>query len=321
MPGKSNIEWTETTWNPVTGCSKVSPGCAHCYAETLTRRYAGAAGWPETFLPWTPENAEQNVVIHKDRIHQPSRWIKPRMIFVNSMSDLLHENIPDIYVEMIIDEMERASHHTYQVLTKRATRMREILQRRERRKLDYANAFALCPTEEMRTSPAAKDARKRAEAGPPKHIWWGVTVENQRWADERIPILLDTPAAVRFISAEPLLGPLDLKPYLYCQCNAWSRRAAMRQEQRDNEPIHSATCPISANGSYRKLGWVIIGGESGPHHRTFDPEWARDLVRQCRDAGVPAFMKQMGGNRPGNKLEDLPEDLRVREFPVLAVPA
>jgi protein gp37 len=267
MSADSKIEWTDTTWNPTTGCSKVSPGCAHCYAETLTQRYAGAKGWPAEFKPWTPTNAAENVVLHPSRLEDPFKWRTPRRVFVNSMSDLFHEEIPDHFRAGIFSVMRIAERHQFQVLTKRPEIMRDFVK------------------------------RWLAETGfdPLPNVWLGVTVENQRWADERIPILLDTPAAVRFVSAEPLLGRINLFPYLHVTSSG-----------RGNEYMH-----------YReRLDWVIVGGESGAKHRPFDPSWALDIVCDCRNSAVACFVKQLGGARPGNRLEDLPADLRVREFPV-----
>lgn len=277
MSGKTKIEWSEAVWNPATGCSKVSSGCANCYAETLTKRYAGANGWPATFLPWTPANAAENVVLHPDRLEAPFSWRKPRRVFVNSMSDLFHEQMPDDFIDQVFQVMALARQHTFQVLTKRPKRMRGWM-----------------------TKPSETKAIWSPTSWPLPNVWLGVTVENQRWADERIPILLDTPAAVRFISCEPLLGPVDLKPGDWIPPLGGGPRVNIFRPWEEMPP---------------PLDWVIVGGESGPKHRPFDPSWARSIVAQCREAGVAAFVKQLGGARPGNKLEDLPEDLRVREYP------
>ena len=225
----SAIEWTESTWNPVTGCSKVSPGCAHCYAETLSRRF----GWSAT--PWTPANAAVNVVLHPERLDVPLRWRRPRMIFVNSMSDLFHELVPLSFIEQVFEVMERASWHTFQVLTKRAERLAELAD-----DLDW-----------------------------PANVWMGVSIENNRWA-HRADLLREVPAALRFISAEPLLGPLD---------------------------------QLELDG----IDWLIAGGESGPGHRRVDPAWVIDLRDRCVDEGVAFFLKQWGGRTPkagGRALED-----------------
>ena len=225
---RSAIEWTEATWNPVTGCSKVSPGCAHCYAETLSQRF----GW--TRRPWTPANAEDNVTLHPERLDQPLRWRQPRMIFVNSMSDLFHELVPLDFIWDVFDVMTAASHHVFQILTKRHERMAELASL-----IDW-----------------------------PENVWMGVSIENRRWV-ERADYLRSVPAAVRFISAEPLLGPLD-------------------------------------NLLLEDIDWLIVGGESGPRHRPIRKDWVLDLRDRCRDSGVPLFFKQWGGRTSkigGRRLE------------------
>jgi three-Cys-motif partner protein len=230
MPAETTIEWTESTWNPVTGCSKVSPGCAHCYAETLSLRFGRSK------KAWLPAYAAENVVFHPKRLDQPTRWKRPRMIFVNSMSDLFHELVPLDYIRQVFDVMAANERHVFQVLTKRHERLAE-----------------LAPELEW-----------------PGNVWMGVSIENSRWA-ERADRLRTVPAAVRFISAEPLLGPLNAL---------------------DLTGIH----------------WVIAGGESGPGHRAMNPEWVRALRDQCQHEGVAFFFKQWGGIRPqsnGRLLDDL----------------
>lgn len=217
MPGPSAIEWTQSTWNPVTGCTKVSPGCAHCYAETFAERWRG--------IPGHPYEQGFDLRLWPSRLEQPLKWKKPRVIFVNSMSDLFHEDIPQDYVAKVFDVMTRADHHIYQVLTKRQERLAELA----------------------------------PDLPWPEHVWMGVTIENRRWV-ERADYLRLVPAAVRFISAEPLLGYL---------------------EGLDLTGIH----------------WVIAGGESGPKHRPVKADWIRDVRDRCDDAGVAFFFKQWGGNR------------------------
>ena len=234
MSDKSSIEWTDATWNPVTGCTKVSPGCAHCYAETIAERFRGTPAFPNGF----------DVQLREHKLDLPKRWRKPRRIFVNSMSDLFHEDIPDEYIERVYQSMFEAPQHQYQVLTKRAERMAVLLDRGIR--------WGLLP------------------AAPRANMWHGASVENQHWADERIPYLLRVRVAVKFLSCEPLLGPLDLTPWL------------------------------------DQLQWVIVGGESGRGARPMQPAWAREIRDQCLAAGVPFFFKQWGehdeqGNRVGKK--------------------
>ncbi len=216
---RSGIEWTHSTWNPVTGCSKVSPGCAHCYAERLSLRFRSSR------KPWLPANAAENVVLHPERLDQPLRWRRPRLIFVNSMSDLFHEQVPLSFIEQVFEVMTEADRHVFQILTKRHERLVE-----------------LAPSLVW-----------------PRNVWMGVSIENRRWA-ERADALREVPAAVRFISAEPLLGSL---------------------------------ADLDLSG----IDWLIAGGESGPGHRPVRPEWVRELRDACREQSVPFFFKQWGGIR------------------------
>ncbi|MCP9486547.1 MAG: phage Gp37/Gp68 family protein [Gaiellaceae bacterium MAG52_C11] len=217
MADNSRIEWTQATWNPVTGCSKVSPGCAHCYAETFAERWRGLKGHPY----------EQgfDLRIWPERLEQPLRWKRPRVIFVNSMSDLFHEDIPLAYIEQVFEVMGQAKQHIFQVLTKRHERLAEL-----------------------------------APSLPwPENVWMGVSIENKRWV-ERANYLRQVPAAVRFISAEPLLGEL---------------------------------VGLDLTG----IDWLIAGGESGPGHRPVKEDWIVQLQRQCEAAKVSFFFKQWGGIR------------------------
>jgi protein gp37 len=226
MADNSAIEWTEATWNPVTGCSQVSPGCAHCYAKTFAERWRGIPGhaYEQGFeLRFWPA-----------RLEQPLKWTRPRMIFVNSMSDLFHEEVPLSYIEQVFDVMEQAPHHTFQILTKRHERLAKL----------------------------APDLNWHP------NVWIGVSIENRHFV-HRADYLRQVNAAVRFISAEPLLGPL----------------ASL-----DLTDIH----------------WLIAGGESGPRHRRVDIDWLRDLRDRSGAEGVAYFFKQWGGHRPksGGRLLD-----------------
>lgn len=260
MSDHSAIEWTDATWNPVTGCSHVSPGCLHCYAETLSPR----RGWSKK--PWTAQNAAENVVLHPDRLSQPLKWKRPRRIFVNSMSDLFHEQIPFYFIADVFGVMQRAHWHTFQVLTKRPARALEFMQWME-----------------AEDDEVGGNLRDEGD-WPCPNVWLGVSVEDQRRALERIPILLRTPAAVRFLSCEPLLGPLDLGSIGRC----------------------SNDCVEGHHQPERTLDWVIVGGESGAGFRKMDPDWARSIRDQCVTAGIPYFFKQWGGRIPkagGNELD------------------
>jgi protein gp37 len=223
---KSAIEWTDATWNPVTGCSKVSPGCAHCYAERLSLRFG------HSVLPWTPANAGENVVLHPERLSIPLSWRQARMVFVNSMSDMWHPLVPPEFIDKVFSVMREADRHTYQILTKRPELMRRWF---------------------------ATDGATWGEA-PLRNVWLGTSIENNRWV-HRADELRATPAAVRFISAEPLLGPL---PTLDLQ----------------------------------DIDWLIVGGESGSSHRPMDEAWVRELQAKAEEAGTAFFFKQWGGRTP-----------------------
>jgi protein gp37 len=275
----SKIEWTDATWNPVTGCTKVSAGCDHCYAETFAERWRG-----------TPGHHFENgfdVTLRPERLDQPLRWKRPRMIFVNSMSDLFHEAIPDLFIEQIFGVMEQATQHTFQVLTKRHARMRSFVQARERRKQEYAAKFDDCPAEAMRNSPAAEWARQRAVT-PPANIWLGVSAEDQHWAETRVHALLSTPAAVRWVSAEPLLGPIDLR-------NLKARNGALIDALCGDVKTSGGEIYAACPGS---VSWVVAGGESGAGARPMCPDWARSLRDQCQSARIPYLFKQWGAWAP-----------------------
>lgn len=290
----TKIEWADDTWNPTTGCTKVSPGCAHCYIERQPPMRVAGRKFVRGNIP---------IVLHPDRLDKPLRRRKPTRYFVNSMSDLFHEEVPDEFIVTVFAVMSVCFTHTFQVLTKRPKRMLALLsaddfRRRVRDAHGQYNAAARAGKAERHREAGLINPEYRVglDAWPLDNVWLGVSVENQRFADERIPILLQTPAAVRFISAEPLLGPVDF-------------------DSPEAGGLHVLGCGDPLCGCVPWLDWVIVGGESGPKHRPFDPEWARAIVQQCRAAGVAVFIKQLGGARPGNALEDLPDDLRVREFP------
>ena len=222
MADRSSIEWTDATWNPVTGCTKISPGCDHCYAERFAERFRGVAGHPfETGFDLT---------LRPERLAQPLSWRRPRMVFVNSMSDLFHKQVPTAFIDKVFDTMEAADWHTFQVLTKRSSLMSRYLQKRY------------------------------ADRPPPSNVWLGVSVEDGA-RKSRVEHLRSAPAAVRFLSVEPLLGPVgELK--------------------------------------LKDIHWVIVGGESGPRARPVALEWVREVRDQCVEQQVPFFFKQWGGLRP-----------------------
>jgi protein gp37 len=234
--GKTTIEWTDETWNPVRGCTKVSPGCAHCYAETIAERFRG--------VPGNPFEQGFDLRLVPEKLEEPLHWKTPRSVFVNSMSDLFHPGVPDDFIDQVVATMRRADRHRYQVLTKRSERMRDFL---------------------------------RDRGSDEAHVWWGVSVENRRHGLPRVDHLRDAPTANRFLSIEPLLEDLG---------------------------------PIRLAG----IGWVIVGGESGPGCRPMDPAWVRSIRDQCRMAGIPFFFKQWGGVRK-KKGDNVLDGRRYEEFP------
>lgn len=262
MSDVTSIEWTEATWNPVTGCDRVSPGCDHCYALTLAARLKamGAGKYQRDGDPRT-SGPGFGVTMHIDAVEIPLRWRAPRRVFVNSMSDLFHQDVTNEFIASVFAVMAATPQHTYQVLTKRHARLRSLVSSERFRGLvlDYLHRWL--------HRDVLFRCRDEPLDWPLPNVWLGVSVEDQQWADNRIPALLQTPAAVHFLSCEPLLGPVEL-------------------EQRWLPP----TGP--------RVAWVIAGGESGPVHRPVDLDWVRSLRDQCVTARVPFFFKQVGGRTP-----------------------
>jgi protein gp37 len=255
--GKTKIEWTEYSWNPVSGCTPISEGCQNCYAKRMANRLRGRCGYPadEPF----------KVTLHKDRLEEPLRWKKPRRVFVCSMGDLFHEDVPRWMRFEVMDIILQAKQHTFLILTKRPANMKEFFE------WYYSKAGRTIETI--------------------KNLWLGVTAENQQRADERIPILLQIPAAVRFVSVEPMLGPVDLS-------------------LSDGVDLSmSVGTGLKPGKSYliNSLDWVICGGETGPGARPMHPDWVRNLRNQCQEAGVPFFFKQWGEWFPRDQWEWNPE--------------
>lgn len=328
----TGISWSDETWNPVVGCSKVSPGCAHCYAETLHEgRFDGQSGYP-SFKPWTPENAGHNVRLRPDRLDQPLRWTRPRMVFVNSMSDLFHERLtglpsdqaktqeevdrsrqrytkhedeplrPD-YIAQVFAVMSMAERHVFQVLTKRPKAMALLL--------GHPNFWLQVNAERMRRgAPVLPGDLSDYAAGrlTLPNLWLGTSIENNRFVG-RAEWLKTAPARVRFISAEPLLGPLpDLE---------------LAEVDGSPQPLPGAGIDevLRVSRLPRKIipgiDWVIVGGESGPGYRPMDLDWARQLREACRATDTAFFFKQVGGRTPkaggteldGQTYEEMPQAL------------
>jgi len=300
MADGTKIEWTEATWNPVTGCSLASPGCTNCYAMQLAgTRLAhhwsrkGLTQATKTGPVWTGE-----VRFNEEWLDQPLRWRRPRMIFVCAHGDLFHENVPDAWIDRVFAVMALCPQHTFQVLTKRSARMREYMDRAcgrigdaamRLRKEDLAIKLGLGPNG-LGPLPHAKPGR---EWWPLPNVWLGVSVEDQTRADQRIPDLLATPAAVRWISAEPLLGPVDLREV----CGGHHFQNPLTGHRWHDAPEGVAS--TSDMGGAR-LDWIVCGGESGKDARPMHPDWARSLRDQCAAACVPFFFKQWGEWFPAN---------------------
>jgi len=289
MSDKSKIEWTDATWNPVTGCTKVSEGCRNCYALKFAERWRGVKGHYY-------ENGF-DITLRPDKLDQPLRWKRPRRIFVNSMSDLFHPDVPDDFIDKVFAVMALCPQHTFQILTKRPERMAKYFRLYNRDEKIGHEAMYLyeqfggrgdCSLAAGLIHGPGKISNHPAipehpNAWPLPNVWLGVSVENQRAADERIPLLLQTPAAVRFLSMEPLLGPVDLSKWKPFDCECYCQ-----DDPEGCKPRLTNGCPESA------IDWIIVGGESGPGARPMHPDWVRSLRDQCFAAGVPFFMKQWG---------------------------
>lgn len=299
MAQNSSIEWTTDTWNPLAGCTRASAGCDNCYAAKMSLRLEAMAladieagrdpGGKRKYIGIATKNGRGvpvfNGTINLDweEFRRPFRWKKPRLVFVNSMSDLFHKDVPDGFIIEAVKVMRDNPQHTFQVLTKRPDRMADFSHR-------YGNGADL-----------------------PPNIWAGTSVEDQKAADERIPDLLRVRAAVRFLSCEPLLAPVDLERWLPIE---WSDVGGCYV------PSHPYD-PDAKSG----INWVIVGGESGSKSRPLHMEWVYDIKQQCESAGVPVFIKQMGDNpyyagdrvdwlgKKGGDISKWPAELQVREFP------
>lgn len=298
MADKSRIAWTDASWGVTTGCEKTSPGCKFCYAEREWARLV--------HLPIYAGREFTDLACHPDRLDQPIRWRRPRMIFVDSMSDLFHKDVPDDFIDHVFAAMALAPQHTFQVLTKRADRMR-----------DYLSAEHRAAYVEGRAKRMARERNTPIPAGkglvwPLPHVWIGVSVENQACANERIPRLLETPAAIRWISAEPLLGPIDLEE----ACNIGEERVCAEKWDEMADPHRCLRA--MREGSTSLLDWVVVGGESGFKARPMHLDWARSLRDQCETANVPFFFKQTGHWRMIEEAEAASKSFHgqtVRYFP------
>lgn len=339
---KSNIEWTEQTWNPIVGCSIVSPGCTNCYAMTMARRIdAMHAALPPSQRPAREYEGTTKVVNGKavwtgkvtlardDKLLQPLRRRKSTTYFVNSMGDLFHEAVPEEWIDRVFAVMALTPQHTFQVLTKRAERMREYLCNSTTRRRIYElvcdmavelrlDVVLIAAPKHDAAAPAGP--RIRLDTWPLPNVWLGVSAEDQRRADERIPRLLATPAKVRFVSAEPLLGPIDLTriklqgivdPFDAFAGATWSQPPSLGGARFFSHSI--------AREDRGKIDQVIVGGESGPSARPMHPDWARSLRDQCADAGAAFFFKQWGEFHPHDSDVGMYEGPHDGEWPSVFV--
>lgn len=347
----TSIQWTQRVWNPLRGCSLVSAGCRSCYAMRQAHRFSGPGGAYEGLTKMTPAGPQWTgkVRLVPEVLEEPLRWRKPSRVFVNSMSDLFHDDVPDEFIDRVFGVMAAARTQTFQVLTKRPERMRRWFERVAQ--FDAPDLFV----QQAAYEGGCAWAIRHGAGGhlhkvkgtflsfpwPLPNVWLGVSVEDQRAADERIPLLLQTPAAVRFLSCEPLLGQIRLH---------FVDRHAVQED--DSCADWCDACRRRRDGKVptdAAIDWVIVGGESGPGARPCDVAWIRAIVEQCKAASVPAFVKQLGAlpvadgkgvagftmgqlsgrdhghgdahcaidlrDRKGGDPSEWPEDLRVRQFP------
>lgn len=270
----TKIEWATESWNPVTGCTPVSEGCENCYAERFALRLASRAGYPAR-----PHHFD--VTLHPDRLEQPLKWRKPRRIFVCSMGDLFHEDVDAVWVDFVLTIAALADQHQYLILTKRPERMRDYFSASYGefcQRLNEASRLIHGTDTAPVIMPTQKHGMVPGKPWPLKNVWLGVTAENQARADERIPVLLSIPAAVHFVSIEPMLGPVDL-----------TQIGSMK-----GESLSALETIIGLAYERPPLDWIIVGGETGPGARPVHPAWVRDVRDQCWAANVPFFFKQWG---------------------------
>jgi protein gp37 len=324
MSTGTGIEWTEATWNPIAGCTPVSPGCLNCYAATMSARLA-AMGQAKYVGLTVKRDGRQvfngKINFDNDALLAPFKWKKPRVVFVNSMSDLFHEDVPVEFIWKVFAIMASTPQHTYQILTKRPERMAEILT------LHNGAAFQIGVLKAAHLIPG-QEVISGGWSYPLSNVWLGTSCEDQQRADERIPHLLKCPGSTLFLSLEPLLGPIDYLASWLVGCN-------------DQHLRPRAECDRLAkrDRNLRSIHWVIVGGESGAKPRPCGVHWVRSIVRQCDAAGVPCFVKQLGANlcmefadgalgdrirlhdAKGGDPDEWAHDLRVRQMPRVPVPA
>lgn len=325
MGGKTGISWTDSTWNPLRGCTRVSDGCVNCYAEVVAHRFSGPL---QPYEGLTDPKGRWNGTIKlvPEALSQPIRWKRDRLIFVNSMSDLFHVNVPFEYIATVFGVMASAPKHIFQVLTKRPERMLEFFDWVEDQNVDcseYAKARGI---------PGVLPVT----VWPLPNVWVGISAEDQETAESRIPLLIRTPAAVRWVSAEPLLGPLDVSKWLLhkWECPDCGDTHLSKDSSLIGPKIRYCGNCAGDSGKdieIKRLGpaldWVVLGGESGSKARPFQLDWIDPLIKQCKEADVPLYIKQLGerpyasgfrvilGDKKGGNPEEWLPNWRVREWP------
>lgn len=315
--GDTNIQWTDKTWNPVVGCQKVSEGCRNCYAKTLhdMRHRAHREGKQ---VPAQYAKPFEEIQLMPNRLGDPLSWKKPQRVFVNSVSDLFHKDVPNRFLDMVFAAMALAKQHIFQVLTKRADRMQEYVSNvRGAQRFRDINSAAREVTGSDYVSVLPTQAHGMVDGvWPLPNVHLGVSVENQAAADSRIPHLLATPAAVRFLSCEPLLSEVDLSRLWLVDKSGWwngldGRLTCKMHMDNGQEAWVETEQPLRPH-----VDWVIVGCESGSKRRAMQEAWASSLVEQCNTAGVKCFVKQMEVNgRVSGEIEEFPQQLRVRRYP------
>ena len=314
MADATHIEWTDATWNIITGCSVVSPGCTNCYAMRLAGTRMKHEPTREGLTIDTRAGPVWNgqVRFNAHWLDLPLRWSRPRKIFVCAHGDLFHEGVSDNWLDQIFAVMALSPQHTFQVLTKRADRMMAYFSRVTRLQVERGDDIAVCPQiiDDVAAQLTTTHGGSLDEtAWPLPNVWLGVSVEDQARADERIPLLLDTPAAVRWISAEPLLGPVDLTAIQAPRYVPEDHEMDWKFDALTTGDDYSFTDDLGVSeggdGPYRDhaLDWVVVGGESGPKARPMHPDWVRRIRDDCVAAGVPILFKQWGEWTPGENAQ------------------
>lgn len=325
MGDKTGIQWTDATWNPLRGCTRVSKGCENCYAEKVAYRFSGPGQPYEGLIAIGKKGPRWNGVIKlvPEKLIDPLRWTRPRMVFVNSMSDLFHENISNEYIAAVFGVMAEAKTHTFQILTKRPKRAKEFFDWLTTKA--YAESCAvdgfypytqyevgICLAEAAKLTGRSKLFPKDFPIWPLPNVWLGISAENQETANKRVPLLMECPANIHWVSYEPALGPVDFSEWI------------------DNSGYDSLLRTFTGRkATPPSLDWIVVGGESGSGSRPFDWKWAQHVVDTTSASSTAVFVKQLGSkpvlkdsgisslkSYKGGEISEWPKGLQVREYPV-----